>query len=71
MLGAPFTIKTTSDLTETKPLGQWLKGLNNPVEVQVEFLDGAVRKAISKEAIYVPVTKGVPLVDFIKSTHSG
>ena len=67
VLGAPFTIKTTSDLTETKPLGQWLKGLNNPVEVQVEFLDGAVRKAISKEAIYVPVTKGVPLVDFIKS----
>ena len=67
VLGAPFTIKITSDLTETKPLGQWLKGLNNPVEVQVEFLDGAVRKAISKEAIYVPVTKGVPLVDFIKS----
>ena len=67
VLAAPFTIKTTNDLTETKPLGQWLKNLNNPVETQVAFLDGATRKAISKEAIYVPVTKGVPLVDFIKS----
>jgi len=66
VLGAPFTIKTTNNLTETKPLGQWLKNLNNPVETQVAFLDGATRKAISKEAIYVPVTKGVPLIDFIK-----
>jgi len=67
VLAAPFTIKTTNDLIETKPLGQWLKDLNNPVETQVAFLDGATRKAISKEAIYIPITKGVPLVDFIKS----
>jgi len=65
VLNAPFAISFSKVDIVTKPLGEWLKNLNNPIETMVTFLDGIKRDAISKEAIYVPVVKGVPLNEFI------
>ena len=67
VLNAPFAISFSKVDIVTKPLGEWLKKLNNPIETMVTFLDGIKRDAISKEAIYVPVVKGVPLNEFISS----
>ena len=65
VLNEPFAISVSNIDIVTKPLGEWLKNLNNPIETMVTFLDGIKRDAISKEAIYVPVVKGVPLNEFI------
>ena len=65
VLNTPFAISFSKIDIVTKPLGEWLKKLNNPIETMVTFLDGIKRDAISKEAIYVPVVKGVPLNEFI------
>ena len=67
VLNEPFAISFSKIDIVTKPLGEWLKKLNNPIETMVTFLDGIKRDAISKEAIYVPVVKGVPLNEFISS----
>ena len=67
VLNEPFAISFSKIDIVTKPLGEWLKNLNNPIETMVTFLDGIKRDAISKEAIYVPVVKGVPLNEFISS----
>ena len=65
VLNEPLAISSSKTDTVTKPLGEWLKNLKNPIETMVTFLDGVKRDAISKEAIYVPVIKGVPLNEFI------
>ena len=65
VLNEPFAISVSKVDIVTKPLGEWLKNLKNPIETMVTFLDGIKRDAISKEAIYVPVVKGVPLNEFI------
>ena len=65
VLNEPFAISFSKIDIVTKPLGEWLKNLKNPIETMVTFLDGIKRDAISKEAIYVPVVKGVPLNEFI------
>ena len=65
VLNEPFAISVSNIDVVTKPLGEWLKNLKNPIETMVTFLDGIKRDAISKEAIYVPVVKGVPLNEFI------
>ena len=65
ILNTPFNINISEGNTQSKPLGEWLHNLLNPVKSKVLFVDGIKRNAISKEAIYVPVLKGVPLVEFI------
>jgi hypothetical protein len=70
VLTTPFTIKISDGVkdtdTETKTLFEWLNQLPNPLGTKVRFLNGLVRDAISKEAIYVQVVQGRPLSEFIE-----